>query len=396
MARQRNARRESTRQSHRGDSGQLESPGDLENSLPPAKNVLRGLANSLPIMRRESASSYCGGGRKTSFESPDRIRSAKSSLRNSLRAERKNRRNALKTLRFVSGVSRLCPDCKNRTDRLMAAYSPTAFGRVGRTSPSSGRVRRAVNAEGRMMAKRPKPGKCVHCLKDPVERNWDHVLPKSWYPDTSPADLYKWQIPSCIPCNSALGAIEEEFLRLVSLGLDPTDKASRSIVEKSLRSMNPDAAESDRDRNIRAALRRRVRSEILQGNAIPQDGTYPGMGEKWGRRREEQVAIPIPADSVRRIAEKIIRGIFYVEDGKFIDPPYTIDFFPLDPRNEKYIREPIDRFGKRYCHEPGIMVGRVVAPEDGMSSLFEIVLWRQFKMYASVEVDKALRLSSIG
>jgi hypothetical protein len=141
------------------------------------------------------------------------------------------------------------------------------------------------------MAKRPKLGKCVHCLNDPVERNWDHVFPKSWYPDSSTPDLYKWQIPSCIPCNSALGAIEEEFLRLVSLGLDPADASSRSIVQKVLRSMNPSEAENERDRNVRAALRRRVLSEALQGEAIPRFGTYPGMGEKWGRPREERVAV---------------------------------------------------------------------------------------------------------
>jgi hypothetical protein len=32
------------------------------------------------------------------------------------------------------------------------------------------------------MAKKPENGKCVHCLMDPVERNWDHMFPKSWYP----------------------------------------------------------------------------------------------------------------------------------------------------------------------------------------------------------------------
>jgi hypothetical protein len=246
------------------------------------------------------------------------------------------------------------------------------------------------------MAKRPKPGKCVHCLNDAVERNWDHVFAKSWYPDSSTPDLYKWQIPSCIPCNSALGAIEEEFLRLVSLGLDPADAASRSIVQKVLRSMNPSEAQTERDRNVRAALRRRVLSEALQGEAIPRVGTYPGMGEKWGRAIEEQVAVLIPTDSVRRIAEKVVRGIFYVEDNKFIEPPYKIDFFPLDPSNEKYIRQMIDRFGNTYAREPGIVVGRAVTPEDGMSSLFEIVLWRQFKMYAWVGVDKTLHRSSAG
>ena len=79
---------------------------------------------------------------------------------------------------------------------------------------------------------------------------------------------------------------------------------------------------------------------------------------------EEQVAVLISADGVNRIAEKIVRGIFYVEDKKFIEPPYTVDVFALDPRNERYVRQPIDRFGKTYSREPGIIVGRVVAPED--------------------------------
>src|SRR5260370_39491675 len=115
---------------------------------------------------------------------------------------------------------------------------------------------------------------------------------------------------------SGMGAIEEEILRLVSLGLDPDDPASRSIVEKMLRSMKPSEAKNEQERNVRAALRRRVLNEALEGPAIPQTGTYPGMGEKWGRPVEEQVAVLISADSVHRIAEKIVRGIFYVEDNK--------------------------------------------------------------------------------
>jgi hypothetical protein len=108
------------------------------------------------------------------------------------------------------------------------------------------------------MAKRPPPGKCVHCLADPVARNWDHIFPKSWYPDTSATNLYKWQIPSCVPCNSALGAIEEDFLRRIALCLDPFDPASRSIVQKALRSMKPTEARNERDRNVRGALRQRI------------------------------------------------------------------------------------------------------------------------------------------
>ncbi len=105
------------------------------------------------------------------------------------------------------------------------------------------------------MARPPGLGKCVHCLNDPVERDWDHIFPESIYPDTTPANLYKWQIPSCIPCNRALGKIEEEFLRLVALTLDPNDPSSRSIVEKAMRGMSPAAAIGHRSRTRRHVAR---------------------------------------------------------------------------------------------------------------------------------------------
>ncbi len=235
------------------------------------------------------------------------------------------------------------------------------------------------------MAKRPKLGKCVHCLNDPVERNWDHVFPESWYPDSTPANLYKWQVPSCITCNSELGTIEDEFLRLVALCLDPHDSASRSIVEKALRAMRPSAAKSPRDRNVRTALRQRVLDQMAVGEAIPETGIYPSLGEKWDRPRSEQTAVLIPADHFRHLTEKIVRGIFYVEDNKFIEFPYTVEFFALDSAGARYIQQVIERFGATYAREPGIIVRRAVTPEDGVTALFEIEFWKQFKTYAAVQ-----------
>jgi hypothetical protein len=218
-----------------------------------------------------------------------------------------------------------------------------------------------------------------------VERNWDHVFPESWYPDSSPENHYKWRIPSCIPCNSALGRIEEDFLRRVGLCLDPNNPASRSIVQKVLRAHRPAAGKSERDRNARAALRKRALSEALEGAAIPQIGIYPGLGEKWGRRQEDQLALLVPADSFRRLTEKIVRGIFHVEDGKFIEPPFAVEFLALDPSNGNLVREVIDKFGAIYAREPGVIVRRAVAREDGMSSMFEIEFFGgQFKTYAFV------------
>jgi hypothetical protein len=44
-----------------------------------------------------------------------------------------------------------------------------------------------------------------------------------------------------------------------------------------------------------------------------------------------------------------------------------------------------NRVAEGYAREPGIVVRRTVTPEDGMSSLFEVEFWHQFKTYASVE-----------
>lgn len=237
------------------------------------------------------------------------------------------------------------------------------------------------------MAKSPGPGKCVHCLRDPVERNWDHVFPKSWYPDTTLPNLYKWKIPSCISCNSALGRIEEEFLVLIAPCLDPNSPASQGIVEKARRARNPDVATNPVDRRARAALQQQLVSQMVTGSQIPRTGIYPTLSGKSERPIEDRIAIFIRGESFRRLTEKIVRGIFFLEDKKFIEPPHAIQFFALDDTGAQPASELLGRFGTTYAREPGIVVRRAVTPEDGISSIFEIEFWGQFKTHAAVMHD---------
>jgi hypothetical protein len=234
------------------------------------------------------------------------------------------------------------------------------------------------------LAKRPKPGPCVHCLRYEDELSWDHVFPISWYPDTTPANEEKWKIPSCVPCNAAYGRLEQDFLLRVGLCLDPDDPASQSIVETAMRAVRPSAATSDRDRKARAAKQQSILAEIMQGADIPREATYPGMGEKWSRPLEEQVAVPIPVEYVQRMTEKIARGLFYIQDGKLVEPPFQIEHFAVHEDSARPVRDVINRFGKTYARPPGLIVRRAVVPSDGTSSLFEITFWGQFKAYASV------------
>ncbi len=241
------------------------------------------------------------------------------------------------------------------------------------------------------MARPPKPGKCIHCLHHSNDRNWDHVFPASWYPDTTPLNLTKWQVPSCRRCNKELGEIESEFFVLVALCLDPNNPASKSIVQKALRAMKPEYGKSAADKRARAALAKKVTARVMQGEEIPSHGIYPSLGEKWGRPPGSGMALKIPAESFRRITEKIVRGITFIENGRLIEPPHTIEFFALNAEGSKPLRDIVDTFGTTLAREPGIIVRKAVLPEDGVSAIYEIEFWKQFRTHAVVLDDDALK-----
>src|SRR5262249_61758403 len=120
-------------------------------------------------------------------------------------------------------------------------------------------------------------------------------------------------------------------------------------------------------------------------------GAYSGTLARWaskascrsGSARATE-AVLIPKESFERITKKIVRGIYFIEDSIYIQPPYKIDFFALPEDGNPLWKDALDRFGSVYAREPGVVVRRAVAHDDHMSSLFEITFWKQFRTYASV------------
>jgi hypothetical protein len=181
-----------------------------------------------------------------------------------------------------------------------------------------------------------------------------------------------------------LGILEDDFLLRISMCLDPHDPASQSIVAKALRSLKPEFARDASDARARRARAKKFTSEILQGDQIPKDGHYPNLGERWDRPAGSGMAIVIPVASFQAITEKIVRGIAYIEEKVFIEPPHVVRFFAVADEAASEIRALIDEHGSTFTREPGIHVRRLLAPEDGVSAIYELEFWKQFKTYASV------------
>jgi len=237
---------------------------------------------------------------------------------------------------------------------------------------------------GGLVGRTPESGKCVHCLCEPVLLTSDHVFPRAWYPDATRPDVLKWQVPACRDCNSAYRRLEQDLLLRLGLCINPVAAATSGIVTKVLRLLDPRYAKNEKDRRARQAKK----DKILRGNQIPRSAIYPGFGGKWNRPPELQQAITIPANSIRRLTEKIVRGIFWLEDDKFLDPPYRVTFYPMEDAQAAPFAALLDKHGKTSAHEPGIIVRRAVAIEDNTSSIFNIEICSTFKMYAVVDVPE--------
>lgn len=236
------------------------------------------------------------------------------------------------------------------------------------------------------MAKSPKPGVCVHCLKHSDERNWDHVIPASWYPDSTPADLERWKIPSCVACNSAYGKLERDLLQRLGLCLDPADARAAGITDKALRAIKPEFAKDEKDRRAREGLRRKYLSEMFQIDET-MDGFFPGFGPS--DNKPSRTAIPVSRDALVRLGEKLARGITYVETGELISRDHHIQTNFVHAHDVGSVEEILRKHAVTSHRGPGLVVERAAIAEDPVTAIFRVTVWGRVKFYMSV-FSKAL------
>jgi hypothetical protein len=83
--------------------------------------------------------------------------------------------------------------------------------------------------------------------------------------------------------------------------------------------------------------------EVLSGD----DQIIPGLGERWGRPRAEQIGIQIPRGGMDEMTKKIVRGLAYREDGHFIEAPYEIEVF-VDNEEAAIAKRILEKAGKEF------------------------------------------------
>lgn len=225
---------------------------------------------------------------------------------------------------------------------------------------------------------------CTYCLDDFPELTKDHVFARSWYPDSTPDNTYKPQVPACSPCNNKYSHYEEELLLLLAMCADPSHPASLGIVAKALRSVDPSQARGPRDAFGRRGKRQRLLKRIQPMDRLPTSGLLPSFRENW--LSGSRTAILVPAEELKTVVKKWIRGIHYLTTGRRIGRQEVIDVFFAEDEHAEAAFKLLRPHTKQYIHGPGIVIEQAVAAERGEEiSLYDITIWEQFRALASVE-----------
>src|SRR5262249_30434678 len=174
-----------------------------------------------------------------------------------------------------------------------------------------------------VMAKNKKfsPGRCIHCLNYYDQLTSDHVFPKGWYPDTTPANLEKWQAPACSGCNGKHGANEDDLRIKLGLCISPDHASASGIPEKVYRALNASKAKDEKDARARMGKKKQILEQAVKFDSLPES-VIPNFngGERQGRN--DYLAVLLPEEGLGLLVNKIVRGITYIEDGRFIEDDY--------------------------------------------------------------------------
>lgn len=238
------------------------------------------------------------------------------------------------------------------------------------------------------MSKRRKPfglGPCAYCTEEVREREAEHVFPEAWHPDgTPPSTMIR--VPSCSPCNREYGRLEERLRLPLIGGLPVNHPATRGVLARAMRALDPNAATTVREVAHRDAQRRRFLGQF--------DVLGPRDAPAWHRAVQRPATLlPTPGGllihgvpSVRidpndldAIGVKLIRGCYFHATGSSLPKTSLCEvvfptFDPVAMTRQLIDAMQIVPFG---C-PPAFIVGGKVHAADTRNSVWVFELWQHY------------------
>lgn len=215
-------------------------------------------------------------------------------------------------------------------------------------------------------------GVCIYCGEEGLVTN-EHVFPEAWYPEDTPIDVWRWQVPACYPCNhDKYGVKESKVFPFMAMGTEPLTPGAKGIGEKAWRAMDPDAASNARDRGYREKLRALMRHRL---SATPVHELAEGAARHGMQQTNDNVMVTYVLDvDLLPVIGKIARGIVYIAAGgarvneNFVVRPFR-EWSKVPPIFKGMIAQ------ETYSCGPGIIIDMIRIEPYPPCSFMQIRIW---------------------
>jgi len=230
-------------------------------------------------------------------------------------------------------------------------------------------------------------GLCAYCGNVFDELTEDHVIPRAWSGNPAAAAAQKLKVPACRLCNNRFSKVERELGTAFGLTTWTDDELMGDLAASAARSVKPSAGRNEKDRERRLlALRKLQHKQILPWSVVDKHPDSVLMGSVV--ERGEQFAFNLSGEALQTMAEKIVRGVWFAENGTPVKPGYEVRSQPVRGTRPSAGRDELEQlfesYGKNIRIGRSIVIRYAPMPDDRSTAMFEITLWERLTMLAFI------------
>ena len=137
-----------------------------------------------------------------------------------------------------------------------------------------------------------------------------------------------------------------------------------------------------------AEHRRAQKLKIISATLPYKAGTetLPGLGPHPGFQEDKLLQIDIPADQLREVATKMVRGCEFVLANRIIEKPYDVGIYFVHEHNvpDILVRAFEGPSANTTTLGPGFSVTRAAAHDEPDAVMYKIIVWGTLVIYAAI------------
>ncbi|GEM_PF-5392432 len=203
----------------------------------------------------------------------------------------------------------------------------------------------------------------------------EHVIPFSWYPDSTPTNVQRWTVPSHKKCNASYSLDEQYVFEKLATTVPPDLNAAKGIWDRVYRGLNPAAGKNEKSSNARRRARTRILNSFVPTDEITSEMIRHGFKSITNDSPAPELLL-LDAERLGRVITKITDCAYYYLTGS---PPTGVYDYRFNIVGLEQFAHAWTERGEHLNWArlgPGVAIGNAITSDTtGSGALIQVLLW---------------------